>query len=69
LQKATIFKQAGQSNKDHDLFTRANINSLIKTVLTAARTFITATHFSRKRAVTVSSDKIDFRKIIPFTTQ
>ncbi len=30
--------------------------------------FITATRFSRKRMVTVSSDKIDFRKPIPHGT-
>jgi len=62
--KTTIFKAVFPNTTNHydTLFGGTAMQSMDETA------FITATRFSRQRMVTVSSDKIDFKKPIPAGT-
>jgi acyl-CoA hydrolase len=64
LSKTTIFKAVFPNTTNHydTLFGGAAMQLMDETA------FITATRFSRQRMVTVSSDKIDFKKPIPAGT-
>ena len=62
--KTTIFKAVFPNTTNHydTLFGGTAMQLMDETA------FITATHFSRQQMVTVSSDKIDFKKPIPAGT-
>ncbi len=64
LSKTTIFKAVFPNTTNHydTLFGGTAMQLMDETA------FITATRFSRQRMVTVSSDKIDFKKPIPAGT-